>query len=213
MVNKKIYGAIQQRDVVYNKFFSDKEKRNIMYNVEFTNFVFALGVSLYLKLTSEEKENYFRLQQTPSLFGEMKKSASFELEIILHLGLTIKYNMMPEKVNEEQLRKYLRDIEDERGIINRLYRETKKHQCDCMKTKKKAANKMDKMVLCYACNKVFPKAETKLCDRCRAVAYCSKECSSSHWPHHQQFCRNTQKCTDATKINEGRCQKNNDTEG
>ena len=71
---------------------------------------------------------------------------------------------------------------------------------------------MDKMVLCNACRKVFPKAETKLCDGCKAVAYCSEECSSMHWPHHQQFCRNTKKSTDATKINEIRCKKNNDTE-
>ena len=124
------------------------------------------------------------------------KTPSYELEFILDLGLTLKYNLMPqmigEKVNDEQLLKYLRDIDNERGIINRLYRETK-NQCNCMKTNKKTANNMDKMVLCNACRKVFPKAETKLCERCRAIVYCSEECSSNHWPRHKQCCMNTQK--------------------
>ena len=216
-LNKKFHGATQRNDA-YNKFFLDRENKQIMYTYEFTNFVFALGVSLYLRITAEEKENYLRLQQTTDirLWNETLKSPSYELQMIIRLGLTLKYELMPptigKKVNEEQLFKYLRDIDTERGIINRLYRETKK-QCDCMKTNKKAANKMDKVVHCHACRKVFPKADTKLCERCNGAVYCSEKCSSSHWPHHQQFCRNTQKCTDATKLNEGRRKKNNDTEG
>ena len=210
-------GSDQHRDA-YNKFFADKENQT-MYNEEFTNFAFALGVSLYLKITAEERENYLRLQQTTDnrLWKETLKSPSYELEVILQLGLTIKYNMMPqligEKVNEKQLLKYLRDVDTDRGIVNRLYRETH-NQCDCMKTKKNEANKMDKMVLCNACRKVFPKADTKLCDGCKAVAYCSEECSSTDWPHHQQFCKCTKKLAEATKINEvRRRKKNNKTEG
>ena len=107
---------------------------------------------------------------------EITKTPSYELESIIRLGLTLKYDVTPqmndEKIDFEQLHKYTRDLETERGIINRLYRETKS-QCNCMKTNKKAANEMDKMVLCNACRKVFPKAETKLCDGCKAVAYCT----------------------------------------
>ena len=55
-------GYNQERNDAYNKFFRDKEKRKIRYTDEFANFLFALGVSLYLKVTSEEKENYRGLQ-------------------------------------------------------------------------------------------------------------------------------------------------------
>ena len=74
---------------------------------------------MYLKLTSKEKENYVRLQQTSGIRSreERVKSPSYELELILQLGLTIKYDVMPqmigEKVNKEQLSKYFRDINDE----------------------------------------------------------------------------------------------------
>ena len=104
--------------------------------------------------------------------------------------------------------KYSRDLEDERGIINCLYRETKNY-CDCMKTKKMEANNMDKMDLCHGCCKVFPKARTMVCDGCQAVVYCSKECSITDWPCHKSFCTYVQKNTEAGKINDKYTTQNN----
>ena len=211
-LHKKSYDDVVQLNEASNKFLDDKENQQIICHDEFTNFVFALAVSLYLKVPSEDKEKYHRLQTSggrAALEGE--KMASYELEMILQLGLTLKYHVIPEmigeKVNEEQFLRYLRDVGTDRGIINRLHRETH-NQCDCMKTRKKAANKMDKTVLCEACYKVFPKAETKLCDGCKLVAYCSEECNNTHWPHHKQFCTyeqesvaNKRKKNDKTKKN------------
>ena len=57
VLNKKsVAGGYDQWNNVHDNFFRDKENRKIMYNVEFTNFVFALGVSLYLRITYEEKK-------------------------------------------------------------------------------------------------------------------------------------------------------------
>ena len=200
------------------KLLNDNENQKSMLNMELTNFVYALGVSFYLKLTSEEKEKYRRLQQSldSRSISEMKKTASCELEFILQLGLTIKYDAIPqmigEKVDNEKWMKYSRDLVNERGIINGLYRETKNY-CDCMKMKKMEANDMDKMDLCHGCCKVFPKARTMVCDGCQAVVYCSKECSITDWPDHKSFCTYVQKNTDAGKINDKyKAQNNNETE-
>jgi len=186
-----------------------KDGTDIMLEEVFTNFVFALGVSLYLTLTSEEKDYYHRLQQqtknTPMENGyhhrpitwktEITKTPSYELESILRLGLTLKYDVIPymndEKIDFEQLHKYTRDLETERGIINRLYRETKK-ECGCMATDKNRAKDMDKLDFCIRCSKFFPKARTKICDRCNAVVYCSQTCSATDWSRHKQFCQNMQ---------------------
>ena len=111
------------------------------------------------------------------------------------MGMSTKYDAIPqtkgEKVDHEQFRKYCRDVESERGIINCLYRETK-NDCDCMKTKKIEANGMDKTDLCIGCRKSFPKARTKICDGCKAVVYCSKKCSKSDWLRHKPFCTKEQ---------------------
>jgi len=199
VLNKKYAGGDcdpDQHTDAHNKFFLDTENQKIMNNVECTNFVFALGVSLYLKLTSEEKESYLRLQTSKiSTWGERKKTASYELAKILQLGLVIKYDVLPrmigEKLDRKQLRKYLRDSATERGVINCLYRETKNH-CGCMVTDKDRANDMDKMDFCHRCRKGCPKAETKVCDGCNAVVYCTEECQSKDWPRHREFCKREQ---------------------
>ena len=170
------------------KFMKDGDRTNIMIEKVFTNFVFALGVSLYLTLTAEEKEYYHRLQQQtknlPMEDGchnrpitwktEITKTPSYELESIIRLGLTLKYDVIPQMNDEEtdfeQLHKYNRDLETERGIINRLYRETKK-DCGCMATDKNRAKAMDKLDFCIRCSKFFSKARTKICDGCNAVVY------------------------------------------
>ena len=201
-------------DDAVNKFKNDIENKKIMIDVEFTNFVFAMGVSLYLKLTSEEKESYHRFQQTSgsAFMDGMKKTASYELESILKLGLSMKYDaiaqIMGEKVDYERLAKYVRDSENERGIINCLYRETKNH-CVCMATDKDRANDMDKMVVCNGCLKGFPKARTMICDGCMAVVYCRENCSITHWPFHKSYCTVTQEqLKEATKCNKVRRRKN-----
>ena len=66
-----------QRNATEDKFFADKEKKKVYLDAAFTNFVFAVGVSLYLKWTSAEKEKYRRWQETPRRsIGEMKKKNS-----------------------------------------------------------------------------------------------------------------------------------------
>ena len=210
-----LYGSdLDQLQDDIRKLLNNEENKKIMLNMELTNFVYALGVSFYLKLTSEEKEKYRRLQQSldSRSISEMKKTASCELEFILQLGLTIKYDAIPqmigEKVDNEKWMKYSRDLVNERGIINGLYRETKNY-CDCMKMKKMEANDMDKMDLCHGCCKVFPKARTMVCDGCQAVVYCSKECSITDWPDHKSFCTYVQKNTEAGKINDTYTAQNN----
>ena len=189
-------GDLDQYQDALDKFYRVRENKEIMYNVEFPNFVFALGVSLYLKLPSADKENYRKLQMSKiDPWGEVKQTASYELQNILKLGLSIKYYMSPptkgEKIDYEQFCKYRRNVNSERGIINCLYRETKKH-CGCMVTDKGRANNMEKMDLCHGCRIVFPKAKTKLCDGCTEVVYCSTKCSVDAWPRHKPYCTNAQ---------------------
>ena len=204
-------GLTQEKKDAENKFFRDQEIRKIRYTDEFANFVFALGVSFYLKVTSEEKENYHRLQTSGGrTLGERKQTVSFELEVILKMGMSSKYDAIPqtkgEKVDHKKFRKYCRDVESERGIINCLYRETK-NDCDCMKTKKVEANNMVKMDLCNGCRKSFPKARTKICDGCNAVVYCSTKCSIDHWPCHKPYCTKEQERQANIDVNQ---RKNND---
>ena len=61
-----------------------------------------------------------------------------------------------------------------------------------MATDKNRAKDMDKMDFCIRCSKFFPKARTKICDGCKAVVYCSQNCSSTDWSRHKQFCQNMQ---------------------
>ena len=197
-----------------HKFLNDKKYKKHMLDIEFTNFLFALGVSLYWNLTVEEKEHYRQLEQESGrrTLGERKQTPSYELDAILKLGLFIKYDVLPNMtgtgkiVDTEQVRKYNRDLESERGIINCLYRETKQ-ACDCMKTKKVEANGMDKTDLCHGCRKVFLKDKTKKCNGCDTQVYCSEECSIAHWPVHKPYCKFVQR---GKKIDEVRRRNNNE---
>ena len=208
VLNKK-YDNLDQFQDVYDKFMNENA------NVECTNFIFALGVALYLKLTCEEKESYHRLQMSKkSPSGKMKQTPSFELECVLELGLYIKYEVIPhtkeeENVDDKKFHKYMRDVENERGVINCLYREAKNNKCDCMTTKKIEANDMDKMDLCHGCRKRFPKARTKLCDGCEVAVYCSDECQSNDWLRHKPYCTDLQPyCTDLRgRINNNKTKK------
>ena len=184
----------------YAKFFSDKENQKVMLNVDLANFIFALGVSVFLNIPSEEKqkdrEKYRRvLQKHGRSIGEcweVTKTATYELELIIRFGLAVKHDvflqMTGQQVDVEKLRKYNRDVGNERGIINCLYRETKK-VCECMATDKDQAKDMDKTDWCSACRKFFPKERTKICDGCEAVVYCSTKCSIADWPHHKLICK------------------------
>ena len=85
VLQKKYFGSGHQQGTdAENDFFDDEKNREIIWNGddELINFVFALGVSLYLKLTSKEKENYRTLQQTTGngVLREMQKTPSFELQ-------------------------------------------------------------------------------------------------------------------------------------
>ena len=53
---------------------------------DFTNFVFAVAVSLYLKSSSEERERYYTLTAKQN-----KNSCMYELRLVINLGLNIKY--------------------------------------------------------------------------------------------------------------------------
>ena len=214
LLKKSYDGDVQLSDAL-NKFYNDKENQQIIYQDEFTTFVFALGVSLYLKVPSEDKEKYHRLQTLKgcAVLMEGQKTQSFELEIILQLGLHLKYNVIPHKtgkktVDDKKYHKYLRDSESDRGIINCLYRET---CCDCMETKKIEANDMTKMDLCIGCRRIFPKARTKVCDGCQLVVYCSKKCSVHGWPRHELFCTQEQERMAAAMAQKNKRKKNDKT--
>ena len=72
------------------------ERLGIRMNLQ--TFLFALGVSLYLKVTSEEKENYRGLQTSGGrTIWETKTTASFELEVILKMGMSTKYDEIPQR--------------------------------------------------------------------------------------------------------------------
>ena len=182
-----------QGHIAHAKFYGDTDNQSLYLDDDCPNFLFALAVSVYLKLTSADKERYRKLKtlgrHTIMEIGEVKKTSSYELETILKMGLTLKYLVIPqskgEKIDEEQLRKYRRDVDSERGVINCLYRET---SCDCMVTDKDRANDMDKMDLCHGCRKRFPKATTMVCDGCQTVVYCSEECCVNDWSRHQTYC-------------------------
>lgn len=198
VVLDKKYDNLDRFQDVYDKFYNDEKNKKIMANVECTNFIFALGVALYLKLTCKEKESYRKLQMSKkSPLGKMKQTPSFELECVLELGLYIKYDFIPhtkgeENVDDKKFLKYMRDSDNDRGVINCLYREAKNNKCDCMTTKKIEANDMDKMDLCHGCLKRFPKARTMVCDGCDFVVYCSDECQSNDWLRHKPYCTDLQ---------------------
>ena len=187
-----------QWNAANHKFFDDKENQNVYLDAEFTNFVFALGVSLYLNLSPEEEERYYKLPSREQQIG----TAFFELRTIMDLGLNIKYFVVPDLdktrsqqkqlENRENGNKYIRDLTTERGLIKCLHRETKQH-CACMATKSNEAKGMGKVERCFGCAIGFLKKLMKKCDGCELVVYCSEQCQINHWPCHRFFCEREQK--------------------
>ena len=197
-----------QRNAANNKFFDDKENKNVYLDGEFTNYVFALGVSLYLNLSSEEKERYYKLPSREQQIG----TAYFELQLIIELGLHIKYFVVPffdktqslqeQHKNRKDGNKYLKDIDTERGLIKCLHRETRDY-CGCMASKNDEAKGMEKMERCCGCQREFLKKLMKKCDGCESVVYCSEQCQINNWLCHQSNCEIEQKEQAAnTKDNE-----------
>ena len=181
-LNKKCDEMHQLYDVE-NKFMNDEGNQQILLDGEFTNFVFAVAVTLYLKSSSEERERYHTLTME-----QQKCTAMYELKNVIRMGLQIKYSVVPcldntqsqkERFkNREKAMKYIRDINTERGRIKCLHRETKQY-CDCMATNYNDIKDMSKMERCYRCRQEFLKKLMKKCDGCEMVVYCSKTCCSN----------------------------------
>ena len=196
-LNKK-YDEIEERYYdADQKFYNEKGNQQIYSEDEFANFVFAVAVALYFKLSSEERERYY----TVTTVEQQKPTAMYELKIIIGMGLNIKYILVPglnktqsqqERLNiHQKVVKYSRDIDTERGLIQCLHRETKQY-CGCMATKNNVAKGMSKMERCEGCRNEFPKTLMKKCDGCEWVVYCGEQCQSNDWPYHQIACEKEQ---------------------
>ena len=194
-LGKKYYfDAIQQRDVRTN-FVNEEDHDKVLLDSEFTNFVFAVAVELYLKSSSEERERYHTCTK-----AERPSTIIYELDTIIRFGLHIKYSFDPYDTQslQEQFnnrangKKYIKDIDTERGLIKCLHREIT-HYCGCMDSKMVEAKGMEKTERCRGCRNEFPKTLMKKCDRCESVVYCSIECCKYYWRYHQIECENRQK--------------------
>ena len=187
---KKIDDNGQRKDAILKFFCDTKNQRTILHD-EFTNFVFALAVALYFKLPAKEKD------PNPNLYGlKMKRAtAMHELEIVLEMGLNIKYScMLSEQEQSDNRLKLLRKIREkgtERGLITVLSSETKSNDCDCMATKKRETKNMEKMQRCSGCREEFSNGLMK-CE-CNLTHYCSEECQLAHWSCHKLFCKKEKK--------------------
>ena len=189
---KKIDDNGQRKDAILKFFCDTKNQRTILHD-EFTNFVFALAVALYFKLPAKEKD------PNPNLYGlQMKRAtAMHELEIVLEMGLNIKYScMLSEQEQSDNRLKLLRKIREkgtERGLITVLSSETKaNNDCDCMATKKRETKDMEKMQRCSGCREQFSNGSLMKCE-CNVTHYCSNECQLEHWSFHKLFCKENKK--------------------
>eukprot|EP00984_Skeletonema_dohrnii_P025433 scaffold14600_cov150-Skeletonema_dohrnii-CCMP3373.AAC.1 len=67
----------------------------------------------------------------------------------------------------------------------------KRISCPCLDAKYEEVKAAAKMGLCYSSKCNLPRVErskTMYCSRCRCVTYCSRECQTAHWSHHQSDC-------------------------
>ena len=90
----------------------------------------------------------------------------------------------------DKLKRYQRAIilcDDDRGVINCLFRETKPY-CDCMDDKKTEAKSMDKIEYCNGCHNSFSRESIKKCRGCKVAFFCSKDCYKKNWPAHKERC-------------------------
>ena len=171
-----------------NEFLNQAKNRNRVLDPNFAQFIFAVGVSLYCKLTPRERKLYSR----PAPTTDVENSIIFELWSITQFAIDIRYNCIPQannqEVDETKLNKYDRDIDTERGLINCLHRETKRY-CTCMASNKIEAKNMEKMEQCAGCAKLYPKDRLKACKKCDLVFYCSLQCCENDWPMHKKDCQ------------------------
>ena len=187
-----------QRNEASNDFLTDTENQEIFFEDELTNFVFALAVALYFNSPEKEKDVsfYFGLET----WEEQKATAMHELRDVITMGLNIKYILKPyntqskeeQSDNRLKLLKKLRAMGTERGLITVLTSETKtNNDCDCMATKKRETNHMEKMQRCDGCLKEFSNGLMKC--KCNRTLYCSEECQLEDWPYHKLFCKEVKK--------------------
>lgn len=179
---------------IYQLFGNWKKTKRIEYQRKFGNdhvelvkdprfgqFVFAFSTTMYLNTY---------------LNSNLKSSYSFNaVQQLLQLGISIKFACtssirlsVVEGCDKDIGFKHIRDINDERGVINCLSRETKNF-CDCMKPKKIEAKNMEKLGQCHGCKEWFQKADLLFCTGCNAVKYCSKECQRQKWNDHKVDCK------------------------
>ena len=194
----KKYPDPNERYDVEKKFYIDKANRKIIIEGDFTNFVFAVAVALYSKSSLEERERYYTVTTTE----QQKSTAMYELQIVITMGLNIKYSVVPYLDNtlsqqarldsREKVGKYSRDVNTERGLRKCLHRDTKQY-CDCMATKNIEAKGMEKMERCERCHQEFTKKLMKKCDGCETVVYCGEKCQIQDWPRHQIACQREKK--------------------
>lgn len=175
MFNKVIVcggSATEAGRIVMSKFTSDHH--NFMIDPEFGQFVFAMSTQINLCLEDDELRT--------------------SLEKILSLGLNTKYFYTPMHKGDtkpcggdELFQKYMRDIQTESGTINCLERETKDF-CDCMKSAKEEAKKMEKLGKCTGCRGFFPKENLRRCSCCNIAQFCTTECHRQNWYEHKTYC-------------------------
>lgn len=193
--------------------FNDRNEKSLR-DEEFWKFVFALGVKMYLKSSSEEEEEGRDVDGGES--GSSRSNSNVNratLRCLVRLGIVVKYDYLPllegkdvgpGTIYYDKLRKRNHDSMTERGLINCLSRETQNTSCcGCMTAARRVAKTMTKLGFCNGCNKTFPKRSVSVCSRCRAVNYCSTECQLKDWKTgHKETCSRlrwrTTTCTSAT---------------
>ena len=149
-------------------------------DLKFSQYIFALCTSWYLK--------------------DRRNAMTFELRILLDLGTAMKYIYVPLKLDWnanpdlDQVQRYHRELftNDDRGVINRLSRETKSY-CNCMQDKKEEATGMAKMGRCNGCKHTFLRNDMKKCDGCKFAMFCTEDCQVKSWPAHKMFCTTVKK--------------------
>ena len=163
------------RDLIHEYVSEEKvhglEEGHLKYfqDLNFVQYTFALCTSWYLKTNQSTKE----------------------MNYILKLVMQIKYiHLNDGKFNSDQVRRYVRAIfkNDDRGVINCLYRETKPY-CNCMKDKKTEADGMAKEAWCSGCERSVPRKGMLICSGCKVAMYCNEDCQTQHWPNHRETCK------------------------
>ena len=192
---KKFGDGAQQKDAS-DDFFCDTENQTIIFDDEFTNFVFALAVALYFNLPEKEKDVSFYVGL--ETWEEQKATAMHELRVVITMGLNIKYafksyntlSKQERSDNRVKLVKKFREMGTERGLIIVLSSETKTIDCDCMAIKKSEAKDMKKMQRCNGCREEFDEELSNglMKCKCNMTHYCSEACQIAHWPRHKLVC-------------------------